>query len=528
MRYNIGIFSLRLICLFSLALTTAACVKLPDIPKNQGVPGPDPDPGTQSLRFKSFVFPAELNPELAQDLACFVGDASLSLTGRYPGDGDRPAGELIASFEVEGEGAVTVTVDGQPQQSGRSVNDFSAPVYYTLHDDKSVKTYAVRLISSTGLPVLAIETDKGHMPSSRDVWETATLSLDGAGRFDRVPAERIEIKRRGNSTFGFPKKAFNIRFGAKKSFLGMKKHKRWVLLANYRDKTLLRNDVTFYIGQHLSGLEWTPHSEFAELIFNGEHLGTFQITEQIRVDKNRVSIDEMSSSDVAGEALTGGYLLELDNYYGETNKFRSRRCNMPVNIKEPGDDVMVPMQFSYIEDFVNTVENLLADGDFERVFADYLDIDSFVDYWMVYELVGNTELHGPFSCYMYKKRGGKLYAGPIWDFDYTTYRTHFTSRISIVEYVWFKYLFESDTFRGRVRERFFEALPFLQTVPDYIRSQQTLLQRSAAINWTIWTDIGQIAKGNGDEDLPFDEAIDRMIEGYEARLATVETYVAGL
>lgn len=527
MRNNIGILSFRLLCLFHLALAAVACVQLPDIPKNQGEPGPEPGPATQSLRFVSFVFPSELNPRLDQDLVCTVGDASLSLTGRYPEE-EGAAGELIASFEVEGTGQVTVTVDQQPQQSGLSANDFSEPVYYTLRDERSVRTYAVRLIPSTGLPVLTIETRNGRMPTSRDIWEEATLSLDGAGRFDRVPAEPIEIKRRGNSTFGFPKKAFNIRFAEKRSFLGMKKHKRWVLLANYRDKTLLRNDVTFHIGQHLAGLEWTPHSKFAELIFNGEHLGTFQITEQIRVDKNRVRIDEMTSTDVDDETLTGGYLLELDNYYGEVNKFRTRRDNLPVNIKQPGGDVMVPVQFSYIEDFVNTVENLLADGDFERVFADYLDIDSFVDYWMVYEIVGNTELHGPFSCYMYKKRGGKLYAGPIWDFDYTTFRTSYTSRISIVEYVWYKYLFQSDTFRTRVRERFAEALPFLRTVPDYIRSRQEMLRRSAELNWAIWTDIADTAKGNGDEVLPSDEAIDRMIEGYEARLATVEAYVAGL
>lgn len=507
-----------------LVLLAAGCVRLPEVPRQSDTPD-DPQPKV-GLRFTAFSFHKELNPSLADDIACAVGNASFSVTGCLAAS-DRAA-ELVATFSVEGEGEITVSVDKQPQQSGVTVNDFTKPVYYTLHDDNSVRTYAVKLLPWTGIPVLTIETANGKMPTSRDQWETATLSLDGIGLYDRIPDETIEIKRRGNSTFGFPKKAFNIRFGAKKEVMGMKKHKRWVLLANYRDKTLLRNDVTFYIGQHLDGLEWTPHSRFAELIFNGEHLGTFQITEQIRVDKNRVDIDELTSEDTSGDMLTGGYLLELDNYYGEVNKFRTRLCNLPVNFKDPDDDVLIPLQFSYIEDYLNTVERLLRDGECDRVFADYLDMDSFIDYWMVYEIVGNTELHGPFSCYMYKKRAGKLYAGPIWDFDYTTYRTSFTSRISIVDYVWYKYLFADDAFRRRVKERFAAALPFLRTVPDYIRSRQELLRPSAALNWILWPNIVSVVKGNGDEELSSDEAIDHMIESYQARLSTVEQYVEGL
>ena len=512
----------RNLLLIALWLLAAACVRLPDKPSKTG----PQEPAVSALRFTQFAFLSELNPTLEKDVVCTAGEASLSLTGRFPGLD--AATELIATFAVEGQGEVSVTVDREPQQSGVTVNDFSRTVYYTLHDDNSVKTYAVKLVPWTGLPVLTIETGDGKMPSSRDIWVGATLSFDGAGLYDRIPAEQIEIKRRGNSTFGFPKKAFNIRFSAKKELMGMKKHKRWVLLANYRDKTLLRNDVSFHIAQNLDGLEWTPHSRFAELVFNGEHLGTFQITEQIRVDKNRIDIDEMSTSDTEGEALTGGYLIELDKYYGDANKFRSRICNMPVNIKAPDEKTLAPLQFSYIEDYVNTVERMLAAGEYDALFAGYIDIDSFVDYWMVYEIVGNTELDGPFSCYMYKKRSGKLYAGPVWDFDYTTLHTEFTSRISINKYVWYEYLFASEAFRSRVKERFAANLPFLRTVPEYIRSQQEMLRLSAQVNWTLWPRIVDTAKGNGDEELTSDEAIDCMVESYRARLSTVEEFVGGL
>lgn len=108
--------------------------------------------------------------------------------------------------------------------------------------------YVVSLsFSFTGLPVVSISTASGMPVTSKDMWSKATITIDGVGRYDDLAAADIEIAGRGNSTWGYPKKPYKIKFDKRTEVLGMPEHKRWVLLANYIDRTLLRNDVAFYL-----------------------------------------------------------------------------------------------------------------------------------------------------------------------------------------------------------------------------------------------------------------------------------------
>ena len=153
----------------------------------------------------------------------------------------------------------------------------------------------------------------------------------------------------------------------------MPKHKRWVLLANYLDRTLLRNHVAFHIAM-LTDLEWTPRGQHVELILNGEYRGNYYLCEQIKVDENRVNIHEMESSDIEGEALTGGYLMELDNHYDEVNKFKSQIRELPYMFKEPDEDVLTAEQFAYMQDYVNDFENALYNYFSGRSISTHLSI----------------------------------------------------------------------------------------------------------------------------------------------------------
>ena len=132
----------------------------------------------------------------------------------------------------------------------------------------------------------------------------------------------------------------------------MPKHKRWCLIANYMDRTLMRNRVAHYVASHTS-LQWTPRTRFAEVWFNGEYLGNYLVVEQIKIDENRLNIDELTTDDNEGDALTGGYLLEMDSYFDEMNKFRSSYSDMPVNIKSP-DESITAAQFRYIRTYFLT------------------------------------------------------------------------------------------------------------------------------------------------------------------------------
>ena len=167
----------------------------------------------------------------------------------------------------------------------------------------------------TGLPVAYLTTPAPV--TSKDEWiPDASMVIVTPGTLDILYRGTLSVKGRGNSTWNYPKKPYALKLDKKSEMLGMKKHKRWCLLANWMDRTLMRNAVAFEISRH-TGLDWTPDGRFVEVILNGEHLGNYYLCEQIKVDKNRVDVAEPDPADVSG-----GYIFELDSNYDEVNKFR--------------------------------------------------------------------------------------------------------------------------------------------------------------------------------------------------------------
>lgn len=181
------------------------------------------------------------------------------------------------------------------------------------------------------LPVLYITTPDGSAITSKEEWrEGCRLRIvlpDGTTAYD---SDKAALKGRGHSTFTKPKKPFAIKLDEKSGLLGMEKGKRWVLLANFMDHSLLRNKLAFSIARQTS-LAWTPDSRFVDVVVNGKPQGCYLLCEQIRVNENRVNIDEKE-----------GYLLEADAYLDEKNHFYTPRRHLPVNMKEPGDAQQLP------------------------------------------------------------------------------------------------------------------------------------------------------------------------------------------
>ena len=269
-------------------------------------------------------------------------------------------------------------------------------------------------------------------------------------------------------------------------------------------------------------------------MLNGKYLGSYLLCEQIRVDKNRVNITEMEKNDTQGEALTGGYMLECDRYYDEINKFRSAYRDLPINVKEPDEDVLGEKQKQYIMDYVNHVEELLyAKEDINPDYRNYIDIDSFIDWWIVVELTHNRDTRLPGSCYMYKDRGGKLCAGPLWDFDLTTFLD--SNKFLLYDYevsdlsdpkgersLWFKRLFQDPVFKARAKERWQSYKAGFDGIATFIDEEAAILRPSADVNWSIW----KISKGsNGDGDLAWADAVARMRENYLKRLQWMDNTI---
>ncbi len=310
---------------------------------------------------------------------------------------------------------------------------------YGAHKDYIIKMY------NTGLPVVRINTG-GKSVTRRDTWvEGATMRIDLP---DGTVAYQgsLSLKGRGNGTWTeTEKKPYALKLDEKAKILGMHKQKRWCLLANYKDRTLLRNDISLWIARQTE-MPYTVSGRFVELVWNGKNMGNYYLCEQIRIDNNRVNIAEPNLEDPEN----GGMLILIDDFldYSSSDRqdkspmvgFRStgsnRRYDLPYVLKDPEEDADGKLlnssskPFKYIQNYVNTMEDaiyaLKTNPDNSKV-KQYLDYESAVDYVLIQELTMNHDSyntwpkHGPHSAYLYKDAGGKLCYGPVWDFDYHTY-----------------------------------------------------------------------------------------------------------
>lgn len=451
----------------------------------------------------------------------------------------------------------TVKIGDTTQESGVTVNDYSdfaSPIVYSVFAENGDENqYKVYLFD---LPVVIIDTP-GNVPiTSKTVWtEGAHITILNEGNVDLDAS--TSIRGRGNASWAFPKKPFALKLDSKAQILGMPANKRWCLLANWRDRTLIRNDLTFYIAKKASGLEWTPSGQFVEVILNGDVIGNYYLCEQIKIDENRVNITEMGSADLTGDAVSGAYLLEYDNGFDEANKFMSATFNYPINIKSPdedGDPIKIyddidpskviesytnPIeQHTYIKNYINSLEEMLNDNErlLKHEYEDYLDVNSFIDWWMVLEISEIHEPGNPRSCYMYKGRDGvdspagtraKLKAGPVWDFDMWSYVPKRVNPFYTYYTLYYKKLFNDPSFVAKAKARWNEFKLELTDLDDYIDNIAATLANSNSRNIAMWPIEGWSTK-NDDEEMTYEEAIATMKSTLAARIARLDVLINAL
>ena len=287
-----------------------------------------------------------------------------------------------------------------------------------------------QLFQLTNLPLVVVNTDGMRMMQSKDDKVNSTVHIISDGGTSLLSKKDTECKGRGNASWNFPKKPMRLKFPKKQTVLpdAPAKCKKWTLINNYGDKSLMRNKIAFHMSRGI-GLSYTPYCQFVDLIFNGEYQGCYQLCDQVEVNPGRVEITEMTPDDIEGEALTGGYFIEIDAYANqEASWFESLR-GIPVTIKSPDDDEITPEQSAYIKDYFNKFETAVFTYGFTSEttgYRKYLNLDSFLQYFIVGELDGNTDYF--WSIYMSKERGEeKFVVGPVWDVDLgfdNDYRTY--------------------------------------------------------------------------------------------------------
>lgn len=402
--------------------------------------------GVTDIRFTSFNFLAKNNPvSLISDVEFdIVGDSLLSCFIPYMIE-DR---SFVPTFEC----ADAVVMLGEEQVvSGKTELDCSMPLELKLVSENTEKIYKLQVRCFTGLPIVYINTEEKQPIESKDEYVKGTIrivsnNVNGIPDFESV----MKIKGRGNTTWGMPKKPYKIKFDSKVSLLGEPEDKEWVLLANYADKTQLRNEIAFFMGE-MSTLEYTPRTNFVEVVLNGVYNGTYQLGEQLKISKNRVNVGD------------DGFLLEIDGKAAEEDiTFKVSHIGQPINIKDP--DVEVGSDdYNFVVNYLNTTDQVLFSEDFAdpvEGYKKYIDVESFVDWYLINEITKNPDSRFFTSCYMNLSREGKLKMGPLWDFDIAFGNIDYHPQVIGLEGFWvktspwFTRLFEDPAFVSLVKERF--------------------------------------------------------------------------
>lgn len=302
-------------------------------------------------------------------------------------------------------------------------------------------------------------TTKGVI--SRDDYVAATILLqDPEGKYEEILDTNASIKVRGNSTSWALKQPYNIKFESKREVLGLGEAKKWCLLANFFDKTLIRNKLAYDFAGDI-GLAYSIKSTFVDVYINGRYKGNYQLSQAVGAGDTRVDIDPTKNEFIFEKIPNAAY---TDGWYVYTPY-----CQIMFGLNDPEEPNASQKEF--INKFFKSLEDALRKRDYDEV-VKYIDVDSFVDFYIVNELIKSVDF-GFGSTRFYLKEG-KLYGGPLWDMDlaagnagesYHTYHNRFTVNDSTKGFycrqLWYAQLLDCGDFEERVKARYIELQPYI-------------------------------------------------------------------
>ena len=389
---------------------------------------------------------------------------------------------VSCSFNPEPEKSdnLTTTIPDEPP--------FNLPSNEVLDFNPSVEE-----LKETNIPIVEINVKDGSDIDSKENWKTASLLI--TGDFcdeENLDIEEFQIKGRGNSSWSLPKKPYSIKLFSKEKILGMKKSKRWVLIANYSDKTLLRNYFVSKLGNNLYKTVWNPSFKSVNLIVNGKYQGVYLIGEQIRIDKNRVDIDDIS------ETEDGGFIFEINQRLDEKFNFITENA-VCISLKDP-DDVSTEIQEA-VKNIIQNAESVLFSEDYtdsENGYTKYFDVYSVIDWYIMNELGKNVDSANFSSIYFYYDSSDNLlHMGPNWDFDIAFGNVNYNGCDSYTglyvkeNSIWIKRMFTDAEFVEKLKNRWNETKSELQNyINSELQSYVDILSDAAEINFKKWDLLG--------------------------------------
>lgn len=388
-------------------------------------------------------------------------------------------------------------------------------------------------LTGSDLPILVINTNGQDIPNDPKIMAEMGIIWNGPGVRNEITDPfnhyegRIGIELRGASSSSFPKKSFGLEtwdiFGnsINVSLFGMPAENDWVLSAGYNDKSLLRNAFTYATSRAVG--RYAPRTMHVDVILNGAYIGVYTFCEKIKRDAGRVDIATLQPVDISGDELTGGYIIKVDKVNGAGGDgwtsilppaFNPGGQDVHIQYEEPAPDEILWQQADYIEAYVDSFETALLSAnpaDTTTGYPHFIDVTSFADHLLMTELVKNGD-GLRISTFYYKDKnsnGGKLKAGPLWDYDISMGNGNYCDIWRVDGWVhrfgevcggdgyqvsgWWEKLMNDVHFRHVLRCRWEELKTgplSLAAINARIDSLSGHLNESQGFNFTVWPILG--------------------------------------
>ncbi len=508
--------------------------------------------------FDYFAFTTEHNLALPFNLACYIGDGEL--TAVLPAGVDRSA--LVADFSLSGARAV---YNGADMVSGETKLDLNEPVTLSLEardgskQDVTLKVEAL----ATGIPSVALTTIDYYAIDSRYSYRDCTVYVGGGdSRYCDYAAETpllmtATAKGRGNSSWEQPKKGYTVKLAEKAKLLGMSNSKDWALVANYEDKSLIRNNVAMYLSETI-GTSYVMQMRPVDFWYNGVYWGTYNLCEKVEIEGDRVNITKYDEATYTTPDSIG-YLMEFDGHVAEVPHQQSDQWSttgsyfyydpfteetfMPLGIggkwltlKKPSVTELKDEMADYVGEYISNISIALQTNDYAEI-EKQLDVTSFARWYIVEELMNNTDSSMHSSVFMTLDAGGKLKLGPPWDFDRSSGNCDYWNTKDEIDSLytstagWFYLLFQNPEARTILKQ---EWATFYQNISDLesvIRGYANTLAASQEYNFRRWNILNSKVGANPNAVVyanSYDKQVDLLVNYLTARVEKMNKFINGL
>lgn len=454
----------------------------------------------------------------ADTVSAFISNASAPFAGTY-----RPESPLYVANNGQDPNAVWQLLihDTYPFADAGTLLNWS--LFFGANPPQGLS------FQSSNLPIIKINTQGQQIVDDPKITANMKIIDNGAGirnyLSDTVYAYDgfIGIEIRGSSSQSFPKKSYGLETrdslgdNLNVSLFGMPSESDWILNANYTDKTLMRNVLSYELARGMG--HYASRIQYCELFLNGVYKGVYIFMEKIKRDNGRVDIANLTPADTTGDDLTGGYLLKIDKTTGSSGPGFSSAYPPPNNgpiptiqFESPDYSEILPVQANYIEAYVDSMEQALYGPNFSNPltgYRNYIDLNSWIDYFIISEFSKNVDGYR-ISTFFHKLKdsdGRVMKMGPVWDYDIAWGNAdYFGGDVpSGYAYVfpsnsdgnqvpfWWSRLMQDAYFRNNLRCRWESLRVSLLSdavLTAWVDSIGVLLDESQARNFTQWPILG--------------------------------------